>query len=75
MTRGQLSRQTSSPTGVIIGRGTATLGLMWTPTGWSFNQAVYAFEPSTAVPEPGTITLIGLGLSGLIGRRLRRRPM
>jgi hypothetical protein len=59
----------------LIGRGTATLRLRWTPDGWSFNQGVYAFEPSTPVPEPGTMTLIALGLSGLIGRRLRRRVM
>jgi hypothetical protein len=59
----------------LVGRGSATLRLMWTPTGWSFNQAVYTFEPSTPVPEPGTLTLIGLGLSGLVGRRLLRRPM
>jgi hypothetical protein len=59
----------------LVGRGTATLGLMWTPAGWTFNQAVYAFEPSTPVPEPGTLTLIGLGLSGIIVRCLRSRRL
>ena len=58
----------------LVGRGTATLELTRTleSAGWVFNQAVYTFEPFTPVPEPGTMTLIGLGLAGMICRQRRR---
>jgi hypothetical protein len=65
------------PASLLSGSGTATLRLSWVSNqfeeGWRFDRAVYAFSPATPVPEPGSIVLLGIGLSGLIGRRLRKR--
>jgi len=58
----------------LTGAGTATLRLNWISApfdqGWQFDRAVYEFNP---IPEPGSIVLLGIGLSGLVGRRLHRR--
>jgi hypothetical protein len=42
------------------------------PNGVGVNSAVLAVQV-TAVPEPTTVALLGLGLSGLAGWRWRRR--
>jgi hypothetical protein len=62
----------------LVGGGTAQLGFRWVVdefegAGWMFDRAVYTFDPAAAVPEPGSIVLTALGLSGLAARRLRRR--
>jgi len=66
----------AGPTQHLVGQGTTTLRLLWRTEDlqWTFDRAVYTFEPPSPVPEPGTLTLVGLGLSGLLGCRLRRRP-
>ena len=57
----------------ISGSGVATLRFDNIPqlgTGYIFSNVRYEFEP---VPEPGTLTLIGGGLTGLIALYRRRR--
>jgi hypothetical protein len=66
------------PSRQLRGAGTATLQLNWIDNlsgqYWLFERGVYAFEPVTPVPEPGTMALLALGLSGMLARRVRRRP-
>jgi hypothetical protein len=61
----------------LTGKGTATLRLSWSTLpfdqGWRFDRAVYAFDTANPIPEPGSIVLLGIGLSGFVGHRLRRR--
>lgn len=54
----------SNDSGGFISNGTNT---------WSINYNDGGFITLTAVPEPGTIGLLGLGLGGLVVRRLRRK--
>ena len=46
------------------------------PDGGTYTSASgvdYSEAAGTAIPEPATITLLGFGLAGLIGRQIRRR--
>ena len=40
----------------------------------SFNTATGSFETAAAVPEPGSLVLIGAGIAGLVMRRRRQAP-
>ena len=58
------------------GGGTSTLFLVPTFGGlgqnWGVSRIEFAFEDPTAVPEPSTMLLTGLGVA-VLGRRVRRR--
>jgi hypothetical protein len=61
------------PIATLAGAGTATLQFEWVPPEnipgqWRFLSAAYEFAPAP-VPEPGSLSLMGLGVAGLAVRR------
>jgi hypothetical protein len=42
------------------------------PTGAPDPTGAFEIDATTVVPEPATMTLLGLGLAGLVGRQIRR---
>ena len=54
------------PNGAAMAQGNAPLGI--TPTATAITS-----EAGPAIPEPTTITLVGLGLAGLVGVAFKRR--
>jgi hypothetical protein len=58
----------------LVGSGIATLQLSQSPGigGWEFVSATYRFSDQPPVPEPASLLLVGVGLGGVIARRMRR---
>lgn len=60
----------------LTGRGTlhVNLALVNTTAGprWNWQTATYDFQSPDAVPEPGTLLLLGSGLAGCLARHRRR---
>ena len=60
----------------LLGSGTATVNLAWHTDGyWIFENARYEFQSASAVPEPGTLLLIGAGAVTALVQRRRLRPV
>lgn len=56
--------------GTLVGTFGTVQGL---PVGWSIDYHYQSQNQIALVPEPSTIVLAGIGLAGLMARRLRRR--
>lgn len=51
-------------------QGGAPLGITFTPT---FTPTAISSGPGPSIPEPTTLTLLGLGLAGLAGAAFKRK--
>jgi hypothetical protein len=58
--------------------GSCDAGVLWSASGWSkyavTSPLLMKVNVADPAPEPASITLVGLGLAGLLGRRAKRRP-
>jgi hypothetical protein len=64
----------------FVGNWTNLVSVMWTHTGSGTTQGIFALDnigvdQPAAIPEPSTLTLVGLDVLGLLGhgRRCRKR--
>lgn len=57
--------------------GSCDAAVLWSASGWSKSAAtsplLMRVNLADAAPEPATITLVGLGLAGLVSRKAKRR--